>query len=529
MKRGTSLNWLTRPWQWFAVDARSVEFFRICLGLVLLFDLLVRIPDAEAFFSDFGVYPRSAVPSSWYSSLYLMSGSIVFVYVLLAIQIALAIGVVIGWKTRWTVFLSWILLMSLQNRNFLILNSGDTLFRNLFFWSLFIPLGTTWSVDQWLGEKRTSWANFKYRNQIISAGAIAVMAQLVMMYAFSARLKTGVEWVETHTAVEQALRFDQYTLEPGYWLLNYPALLKTLTWATIILEKWGWLILFTPVFFGPVRFLAVLIFVGFHAGLWSTMSLGNFQLFCMAGWMLLLPSWFWDTLLPWCGKPFRFAVTAKTKIKAGIESIATRLWGAKQTRQVSSGPTQSWHLTAGGAIICLLLLHSTFLYNLRQDPEYSKMYKDPAFQSAKFWPLYLSHKLDIPIRLLRIRQKWNMFAPRPPTRDGWYVIVGETVAGATVEVLRHPREVDWSKPERVQKTFPNERWRKYLASILRKPNVRHRVLYANYLNRKWKREHPEKDWLKKLTICYVIEQTLPDGQEATPTPRKVLVHDCLKQ
>ena len=535
MKFDESENWLTPPlpWRWFAVDIRSLTLFRICLGLLLICDLLSRIPDVEAFFSDFGVCPRYAATgtlarSSWDVSVHLLSGKTILIQLLLAVQIAFAIGIVIGWKTRWCVFLSWVLLISIQNRNILVLDSGDVLLRSLMFWSLFIPLGNKWSVDHWQGKRPSSWANFKYRNQLISAGAIAVMAQLIMMYVFAGRLKTGAAWLETHTAIEQAMRCDQFTREAGYWLLNYPDLMKKLTWATILLEKWGWLILFTPVFIGPARVLAALMFIGFHAGIESTMALGSFQWVCMAAWMLLLPSWFWDTLLPWCSRPLRFARKWKTKILAWIKTLATHLWGAKKKQRVSSKPTRSWRSTVMGAFICFFLLHLVLLWNLREDPGYAKMYENPALKKAKHWPLYLNHESDGLVRALSIEQKWSMFAPHPRIEDGWYVIVGETAAGETVDVLRHPLKVDWSKPERVAKSFPNVRWRKYLGNLWLKKHHKHRLYYARYLTRKWKREHPEKDWLKKFTIYFMKEETLPNGQEATPKPFPIWNHDCLK-
>ena len=109
--------WWTQPWQWIAVDPRSVALFRICLGLVLICDLLQQVPDLEAFFSDFGVYPRSAArgelsASLFHFSVYWLGGQVVFIKLLFVLQLVLATGLVIGWKTRWCVFGSWVLLLS---------------------------------------------------------------------------------------------------------------------------------------------------------------------------------------------------------------------------------------------------------------------------------------------------------------------------------------------------------------------------------------------------------------------------------
>ena len=191
------------------------------------------------------------------------------------------------------------------------------------------------------------------------------MAQLIMMYFFTGRLKTGAAWVETYTALEQALRLDQFTREPGYWLLNYPQLLKTLTWSTLILEKWAWLLLFTPVFFGPVRFLVVLMFIGFHLGIQSTMSLGSFQWICMMAWTLLLPQWFWDNLLPWAEQRLQMIASCRIGVCTWIEGLATRAMGTRKSVPFTSW---SWSSTVGGALGCFIALHLVLLWNLREDP-----------------------------------------------------------------------------------------------------------------------------------------------------------------
>ena len=44
----------------FGIDTRSLAAFRISLGLLILADLALRSRNLRAFYTDFGVLPRSA-------------------------------------------------------------------------------------------------------------------------------------------------------------------------------------------------------------------------------------------------------------------------------------------------------------------------------------------------------------------------------------------------------------------------------------------------------------------------------------
>ena len=62
----------------FSLDLRSLALFRICLGLILIADLIVRAEHLEDYYTDLGVLPRSFLidnylhPCQW--SFHLLSG-----------------------------------------------------------------------------------------------------------------------------------------------------------------------------------------------------------------------------------------------------------------------------------------------------------------------------------------------------------------------------------------------------------------------------------------------------------------------
>ena len=53
----------------------------------------------------------------------------------------------IGYRARLATIACWFLVMSIHNRNPMILSAGDILLRLLLFWAMFLPLGARYSVD----------------------------------------------------------------------------------------------------------------------------------------------------------------------------------------------------------------------------------------------------------------------------------------------------------------------------------------------------------------------------------------------
>ena len=123
----------------FGIDLRTLALFRIGLGLLLLVDLVLRGRDLTAHYTDVGILPRSALLetlSVGSFSLHLLNGTFAFQAVLFAIATVFAVMILVGSRTRFAVIASWVLLLSLQNRNPEILSAGDTVLLLLCFWAI---------------------------------------------------------------------------------------------------------------------------------------------------------------------------------------------------------------------------------------------------------------------------------------------------------------------------------------------------------------------------------------------------------
>ncbi|MFO0550394.1 MAG: DCC1-like thiol-disulfide oxidoreductase family protein [Polyangiaceae bacterium] len=142
------------------IDARSLGLFRIAMAITLLVDLRARMRDRFAFYSNEGVLPN-------HNHLFNLKGTGRFAWSALhafstpteAYVGLLLIGVfyvffLVGFKTRVFHALSLLSLVSLVARNLLTEGPGDSFALTLLLVTLFLPLGSTFSVDAFLGRTR---------------------------------------------------------------------------------------------------------------------------------------------------------------------------------------------------------------------------------------------------------------------------------------------------------------------------------------------------------------------------------------
>ena len=540
----------------FGADLRSLAVFRIVLALLVLAWLATRATDLSAHYTDQGVLPRTVliedVLNRWAFSLNLINGEVFFQALLFGIGMLAALGMLVGYRTRLMTVITWVILLSIQIRNPLVGNAGDELLRMLLFWGMFLPLGAYWSLD-----RARKVAAPRLSMHFLSFATVGLFLQIAFMYWFTALLKTGPEWRVDGTALYYALSIDQFVTLTGSYLLQFPELLKYLTFATLGLEALGPVLLFFPFFTGPVRTGVIVAFMGLHFGIWMTMGIGLFpwiSAFCM---VCFLPSWFWDNvskLASWVSKrptverrmqhvgggrdmlrPYWLRLQALLSPVGGVghPSVAAGVaadrgqsrqpggaeGAAEREVQHSSGP--------GGERI---RLRSSFATNLLAFFFLLYVY---------FWNFTTVSELKMPESLvplgysLGITQTWNMFAPYPTLEDGWLVIPGTLRGGEQVDLMGVTRDdftlrqVSWEKPQYVSSTVKNEAWRKYLFDrIWNKQYSGQRVHLARYICREWNARHKGTEELMTFQIIYMLEETLPDYQTSTPQKNVLWDHDC---
>jgi hypothetical protein len=372
-------------------------------------------------------------------------------------------------------------------------------------WAIFLPLNTYLSVDKSINftlnwsDKTTDQLRETRENKIFSPASTAFILQMCFMYMFSVIYKTSPIWQTEGTAIYYALSLDQLVLPPGKFLLGFPELLKILTFSVLRLEFFGPILLFVPVFTLQIRTLIVFIFIIFHIGMGLTLGLGIFPLICSAGWLALLPGWFWDKL------------AALPKLNELYKKMAEkfRQLVLKFPDYLKYQPRE-FKITKIEHIIVLLFLLTAFLWNMNNVNNIK--YRFP-------------RSLEWIALTFRIDQRWDMFSPYPLVNDGWYVIPGELKSGAVVDLFKDGAPVSWEKPEKVRALYHGERWRKYFEFSRNHDDL---LYYGSYLCRKWNETHFDSGQLDNFEIFFMEERTLPDYRTEPINKKSIWKHYCFK-
>lgn len=477
----------------FGTDLRSLAAFRMALGLVMLFDLLERWPTVTIHYTDQGLLTREEAIDGlnpWRWSLYFVNGSSQFVHAMFAITALVTLAVIVGYRTRPMTVAMWVLLVSLQARNPLVLSGADAFLRLLTFWAMFLPLGAVWSVDRWR-DRETAPPRAWYA----SVASAALLLQIAFVYLFTALLKTGDPWRKDFDAIWYALGAEHLTTSFGAWLHQFPDLLRPLTVATMAIEIAAPVILFVPWRNALMRCIGIGAIVGLQIGIMATLNLGIFPWISTLCMVCFLPTVAWDRLL-------HGGTRLVHRFLPGLQGRWQHAWGtdgavsATSDRAKAASPIAN--LLAAGLLLVVLgwNITSVSAYTMPRESR----------------PVVYG---------LAIYQKWAMFAPKPPRSTQWPVIEGTLANGTTVNLLEPLVQGDmtllvpltWDRPADIgEGYYGNKYWRKYFTALEEDGSINDRLALSGYLCRHWNAVHGENERLATVTLHSVFEDTLPNGE-----------------
>lgn len=284
-----------------SLDYRSLALMRIGFGIVLMLDVIDRVQSLTAHYTDFGTFPRSLNSyGPWNISIHNLGGSALFQGIVFIVTFIFAAFLAVGYRTKISTIFSWFFVLSIQNRNPLVTQGADIILRVVLFWAMFLPWGDRWSLDNFLNRNKPP----KEKN-INTVATVAYITQIVLFYCFSGILKTGISW-QDGTAVYYALSIDQLTTRFGHFLLGFPKFLTFMTHSTVYLERYGPILFIFP-FWNPwCRIIGIVAFAMFQVGINMSMSIGLFGAISIIVTLGLLPSFFWDSIVP------KFSLKRKT-------------------------------------------------------------------------------------------------------------------------------------------------------------------------------------------------------------------------
>jgi predicted DCC family thiol-disulfide oxidoreductase YuxK len=293
MKRLSIPDWLrTRLVEPFGIDLRTLALFRVAVGVVLCCDLVNRLDDVRAFYTDAGTLPRDwmvQVNGLWRLTVHAANGETWFAVTMLLVELAAAVMLVLGWRARLAAFACFALHASLLNRNSLVLLGGDVLITCLLFWAMFLPVAARCSIDAALARTPPP-----EDNRYVSPATAGLVLQVMSVYFFSALLKTGADWWPDGTAVDYALQIDGYATPLGHWLRQYWPLTQALSYGVYFLELIGPLLVFSPILNRPLRFTVMVLLMLMHIGFILCLQIAPFPYISLSSLTVLAGGWIWD-------------------------------------------------------------------------------------------------------------------------------------------------------------------------------------------------------------------------------------------
>lgn len=488
-----------------SLDLRSLAIFRIALGIVLVIDMIDRLKDVKLFYSDSGIPGiQNLVPNLFTQtsfSINNLSGDATFQALILLVTLVLSILFLIGYRTRIVTILVWFLVVSIQNRNFIILQGGDDYIRIVLFWAMFLPLAERFSWDAIFNKKLKD-------NRYISPINIAYIFQIIFLYYFAALEKSDPIWYRDYTALHYALNLDIFVTPLGRFLYSLTDLLKPLTAFVYNIELNVGALLAFPVFNHITRTLGVLLIIGLHIGIGATLDVGPFPWISIAAIIALIPTEAMDKLAELYNK-YLSKKADKVKLIAKIKKFTGSVKKKEFTETKLTRYLQflnSFTLT----LVAVSLTFIIFIWNVN---------------NVKY-TINLGEKAISIVNFLRLDQNWSMFSPYPFVDDGWYVISGELENGEEVSLWGIDKKTSVNeKPENYYNYFPNERWRKFMNNLWYDSNHQYRERYLEFMCLEWNSTHDVK--MNGIYMNYILERTLPPEVKIFPTENRALAKmDC---
>jgi hypothetical protein len=264
---------------WFSPGSTlPVCIFRILLGLLILQVQLLTSRDWVTWYTDKGVYTLSTcqqyLGAPCINLLTFLPSDERTIYGFMAVFLIAIVCFTIGLFTRWSTIVVFLMLTTLDHRNPLILNGGDTYLRCCMFWMMFAPAGELLSLDHylkqwWRGEKPAAEADPQRSRWVWRL----LQLQLVAVYVQCFWSKTlGNTWLDG-TALYYVLHEREYLRFPLPINIENIWVSKLLTWGTLVIEFSMWSLIWIK----ELRYYVLAAALMLHLGIEYTMNIPVFE------------------------------------------------------------------------------------------------------------------------------------------------------------------------------------------------------------------------------------------------------------
>jgi hypothetical protein len=258
------------------ISARPLGLFRIVFGVLMMAYLLAMAVEFDYWYTDHGLLQgEESRQAAEVDGRLLRISPLHFVHdpitprILYAVAFAAALGVTLGWRTRFMSVVLWLAMLSFYHRNPSSNGGPDSVPVILSFYMMLCPSGAAHSLDARREEKRRGTP----AEPLIVPWALRLLQmQFCLIYFQSSITKCqGQPWMDG-TSVHYVLfnrEFRWFDLE---WLASYPMFINFLTHGTILIEFslafWLW--------FRPTRRWAIIGGILLHTGIRPVLNIPGF-------------------------------------------------------------------------------------------------------------------------------------------------------------------------------------------------------------------------------------------------------------
>jgi hypothetical protein len=456
----------------FFIDDRSLEFFRVMLGLILVGDALSRLTSFDAHYGSTGVLPASVaisqaqITGSWTG--FFIHDSRVWSGAVLAGLFAAGTLLLWGRVRGLALALGWASSCLIQARNPGVSSGADTLLRLLLFWATLATAARS-------GRSREDTFSPRFMETLEVFPRAGLMVQVAVVYWLSSIYKSDPTWRTEASAVWYTLSHESLQGLLAPMAMQHPTVLAYFTRATLFLQELGPLAAFLTFRNQVWRLVIVVSFWAFHLfGIGLTMRLGSFSWVAACAWIVFLPPMFWDSLFPSFGR----WMASRLELR---ESPWSKKSGCGSAYRATTSRITTFFVLCNGALAATALL-GVILWNLA-----GLKLKLPAWVPLHTQALTLFLDLD---------QRWKLFAPRPATRDGYISCMLSFDDGTTRTFI--PSGLEWHEapPQSLRYFYESVRWHKFLHGLVFKRHPRAIQGYADYVLR----EAESRDGVRPATL-----------------------------
>jgi hypothetical protein len=328
---------------------RWLGIFRILYGSLLIAELGRRWLEPRLYYSD-GILPSAlarahAVRAHAFST-YFSARSVWTVELAFWLMLPCFVAFTLGYRTRLSLALSLLCVVSLDSRNVLQSSVGTTVVHLLGAWTLFLPMGRRFSIDAVLASLRARneassdelndrAAALPPSSPYRSVAVLGLLLQWSAFYFFDVVHKSGSPW-HAGTDLYEILAQNPGVTGVGEWARGHLSLgaQRAITRAVLYGEACLSCVLLVPVWRRQARLIGLALALALHGVLLATTRLGLLSYAMVLGFVIHLSAADLAIARRWFGRAAR-ARTVVFDSDCGICLLFCNFFGQRRTRSLS--------------------------------------------------------------------------------------------------------------------------------------------------------------------------------------------------